>query len=58
VNTLQEIEAFTGVTSNAANILVWHFRRASPRSVAAVVPLLSGTEQSSMRSMIVGLQQQ
>jgi hypothetical protein len=56
MNTLREIVAFTGVTGLAGVHVGEPFRTPSIRSVARIVPLLSGSERTSMLAMIRGLQ--
>ena len=56
MHTLREIVNFTGVTSDAGQRVGEPLRRATMRSAASMVPLLSNSERTSMRAMIVALQ--
>jgi hypothetical protein len=57
MNTLREIAAFTGVTSEAGQRPGKPVRQASIRTVGSLVTLLTSSQRSSMRAMIEGLQQ-
>ena len=52
MNTLQEVVEFTGVTSNAGQHVGSSVRRSAMQTIVSIVPLLSGRERTSMRTMI------